>query len=187
MLLIPYLVIHLMLRKLHAIVWKVFFVLVSIAIFIKRKMIKPPKQSLHNCNRWGSRCNKINCKRKQWDYWFWKLLGWESAAWTHTCTKFCLPHCGANEWKWSLEILVFNYTQAAKILKYWFTSLIWPVGIHYCNAFRPDCRRKGCPKYKWWYFIPKYLGIRYGKTNHECETDIWCTPGVCPPSRWHCN
>jgi hypothetical protein len=32
-------------------VWRVTSVLVSIAIFIKRKIIKPPKQSLHNCNR----------------------------------------------------------------------------------------------------------------------------------------
>jgi hypothetical protein len=160
---------------------------VCIAKFIKRKFVKPPKQSLHNCNRWGSRCSKFNCKRKQWDYWFWKLLGWENTTWTHTCTKFCLPHCGANEWKCSLDTLFFNYRQAARIVKYWFISLIRPVGIHYCNAFRPDCRRAGCPKYKWWYFIPHYLGLEYGRPYHNCITEIWCTTGVCPPSGWRCN
>jgi hypothetical protein len=98
-----------------------------------------------------------------------------------------LPHCGANEWKWSLEILFYNYIHATKIVKYWFTSIIWPVGVHYCNVYRPNCRRVGCPKYKGWYFIPYYLGIGYGRPNHECINEVWCIVGVCPPSRWRCN
>jgi hypothetical protein len=52
MLLIPYLVIHLALKRVYAIVWGVILVLVCIVKLIKRKIIKPPKQSLHNCNRW---------------------------------------------------------------------------------------------------------------------------------------
>jgi hypothetical protein len=147
MLLIPYLVIHLVLRKLYTAVWKVIFGLVFIIKIVKKRFIKPPKQSLHNCNRWGSRCTKFNCKRKQWDYWIWKLLGWENTTWTHTCSAFCLPHCGSNEWKCSLEILIYNYKQAARIVKYWVISLVIPVGIHYCNRFRPDCKRVGCPRY----------------------------------------
>jgi hypothetical protein len=42
MLLIPYLVIHLALKRLYAIVWGVIFVLVCIVKFIKRKIINHP-------------------------------------------------------------------------------------------------------------------------------------------------
>ncbi len=98
-----------------------------------------------------------------------------------------MPHCGANEWKCSLDILVYNYKQAAWIVKYWFISLVKPVGAHYCNMFRPDCKRVGCPRYKWWYFIPHYLGIGYGRPHHDCISEFWCTRGVCPPSKWRCN
>jgi hypothetical protein len=142
----------------------------------------------HNCKRWGTSCTSRNCKRMQYGYTIWKLLGYTYTTYEHTClAAYCLKSCGGCTWKWSGNILVENYKEIARDVRHWFKLTYGTDAPHHCNVEKPDCYKINCGRARWWYPIAVALGFQYGPFYHECGYYMECDEAICPPSEWHCE